>query len=89
MNIGLLVIYPKVQNGLFYPTQRAKQRSRSKIEVKNYLNQSVKLSEKITRSYRISKTWEYWAKCNRYANLITIILNIVLLTRKKIFSLIS
>lgn len=63
MNIGLLVIYPKSK--MVYFTQHSVQNK----EVGLLKNRGQKLPQskcetlrKSTRSYRISKTWEYWAK---------------------------
>jgi len=81
---------PKSKMVYFTPTQCAKQRSGPKNRGQKLPQSKCETLRKSTRSYRISKTWEYWAKCNRYANLITIIFKYCFINKKKsIFSLIS
>ena len=80
----------KRQNIPHYTKWKTKQRSGPKNRGQKLPQSKCETLRKSTRSYRISKTWEYWAKCNRYANLITIIFKYCFINKKKsIFSLIS
>ena len=86
MNIGLLVIYPKVKWSILPNTACKTKKRTKKIEVKNYLNQSVKLSEKAQEVVDNLKLGNIGQSVIVTLTLLLLFLNIVLLTRKKVSS---